>query len=363
MGWGKTDIHLTVWNFQLPDKPSCTTSFGCNFSIVDKVHGVINDAQKSLELNHKYYEMLLDYKISPYRIPVPCDSPDASNYYDDPRVTSFVIPHSNNDDELKKTIDTIKKNGWWDKGYFYVVDESITQAQYDKLHSTSERIKKFAPDAKIVGTFYRRPDFDNTKTVIDVAEKDVNLWCLSSGFYAMDADLREQVHKKQQEGDILWWYVCCGPGDPYCNFFVDMSSMQHRILFWQQKLSNVGGLLYWDTTHWIDVKNDNKILDPWTNIATFNFINKDIYGDGSLLYPVVRVGINEPVPSIRLLNIRDGIEDYEYLCLLEKKCSIKVVDDIISKLVTSYTEYAQDPAQLSEVRKEVAEIISEKLRL
>lgn len=354
----RTDVHLTVWDFQLPETPSCTTSFGCSYSIPDRVHGVQGDPEKSLELNRKYYEMLLDYRASPYHLPVPYDSPEAPSYYADPRLTRFVIPYSEKDEELKKTIDTVKRNGGWKKGYFYVVDESITRDQYEKLHQTSERIRKLAPDARIIGTFYRRPDFDDTQTVIEAAAKDVNLWCLSSGFYAMDPELRKQVHEKQEEGDMLWWYVCCGPGEPYCNFFVEMSSMQHRILFWQQKMSHVSGLLYWNTTHWTDVKNNNAILDPWTNIATFYFLEKDIYGDGSLLYPGAKVGINGPVPSVRLLNIRDGIEDYEYLCLLEKKRGRGAVDEAISKLVKSWTEYSQDPGQLDEVRKEIAGVLS-----
>ena len=36
------------------------------------------------------------------------------------------------------------------------------------------------------------------------------------------------------------------------------------------------------------------------------------HGDGTLVYP----GREGPIGSIRLANIRDGIEDYEYLCKL-----------------------------------------------
>lgn len=355
----KTKIRLTVWNFKLPEKPLFTTSFGCSFSLIDKVHGVIDDPGRSHELNNKYYKMLLDYMISPYDIPVPTDSPDASKYYNDPRLTSFVIPYSENDNVLKRTIDILKKNKWWDKGYFYIEDEPISRDKYESLHKKTERLKKFAPDARIIGTVYRRPDFDDTKTPFDVAGQDINLWCLNTGFYAMDADVRKQAHEREKQGDLLWLYVCCGPGEPYCNFFVEMSSMQHRLLFWQHKMSRVSGLLYWNTTHWLDVKNNNQILDPWTNIATFYLadIQKDIYGDGSLLYPGVKVGVDGPVPSIRLLNIRDGIEDYEYLCLLEERYGNEKTEEIVSRLVTSFTEYSRDPKKLDTVRKEIAKLL------
>ncbi len=39
-------------------------------------------------------------------------------------------------------------------------------------------------------------------------------------------------------------------------------------------------------------------------------------GDGYLVYPGRRFGLNEPVPSIRVAQARDGVEDFEYLQLL-----------------------------------------------
>ncbi|HIE52755.1 MAG TPA: DUF4091 domain-containing protein, partial [Armatimonadetes bacterium] len=42
-------------------------------------------------------------------------------------------------------------------------------------------------------------------------------------------------------------------------------------------------------------------------------------GDGYLTYPGEPVGLTEPVSTIRLEQVREGIEDYEYFCLLRER--------------------------------------------
>ena len=112
-------------------------------------------------------------------------------------------------------------------------------------------------------------------------------------------------------GDRLWWYVCCGPGEPYNNFFVTMPALSHRVLFWQQKREKIEGLLYWETAWW----NPANVKDPWTDMATVKEINRNLRGDGSLFYPGKQVGVDGPVSSQRLEMVRDGLEDFDYLTL------------------------------------------------
>ena len=45
----------------------------------------------------------------------------------------------------------------------------------------------------------------------------------------------------------------------------------------------------------------------------------NLHGDGTLIYP----GVNGPIGSIRLANIRDGLEDYEYLHKYARLCGSK----------------------------------------
>lgn len=74
-------------------------------------------------------------------------------------------------------------------------------------------------------------------------------------------------------------------------------------------------------------------------------------GDGCLVYPT-RDG---PVSSIRLENIRDGLEDYDYLALLAEAKGKPVAMRYVARLVKSMTEFSRDPAALGQVRAEIAD--------
>ena len=359
-GKTQTTLTLTVWDFSLPKKPSCVTAFGYIKDLIAQAHGLEMQSARAQELAAKYCAMMLDYGLSPFHIPAPYSSRETRRFLEDPRLTSFVIEYSENDDELAETIRLLKDRGWWSKGYFYIQDEPCNEEQYQRLRQTSQRVKSFAPDARIVSPFFRRPEFDETKSIFDLAADDVNIWCISSHHYDLDPVVREQYHKMKNRGDTLWWYVCCGPGSPYCNFFVEMSGMQHRMLFWQQKMNHVEGLLYWCTTYWNSDPSQGTGNDPWTDMATVKFINPNIYGDGSLFYPGNKVGFDGPVLSQRMLIIRDGIEDFEYLTILQERRGDRKAEEMISRLVTSMTEYCQAPEQLEQIRSEIAHDIEGK---
>ena len=74
-------------------------------------------------------------------------------------------------------------------------------------------------------------------------------------------------------------------------------------------------------------------------------------GDGQLLYP----GAKEPLPSIRLANIRDGSEDYDYLTLCDESAR-----DECGQLIKSLTDFSHNPLQLREMRRRVANKITQK---
>ncbi len=65
-----------------------------------------------------------------------------------------------------------------------------------------------------------------------------------------------------------------------------MPATAHRILFWQQKQEGIEGLLYWNTSFW------HYVDDPLESMQTTPDIRKTLYGDGSLMYPGKKVGVN-----------------------------------------------------------------------
>jgi len=47
-----------------------------------------------------------------------------------------------------------------------------------------------------------------------------------------------------------------------------------------------------------------------------------VIGGEFLFFPGVPSRINGPISNMRVKNLRDGMEDYEYLALLEKRSSV-----------------------------------------
>jgi hypothetical protein len=116
-------------------------------------------------------------------------------------------------------------------------------------------------------------------------------------------------------GHEVWAYICCNPGFPYANFMLGQNpAIESRILWWQLYREKIAGLLYWGVAVWPRPGNKQPIDPAQGPLVGWNVTTQipewsALHGDGLLIYP----GINGPMSSIRLENIRDGIEDYEYL--------------------------------------------------
>lgn len=347
-------ISLHVWDFALPETPNCVTAFGIWMQWVARAHGTQGDETRTTDLHKKYYEFLLDHKISAYHIPVDLQSPEGRKYLEDPRMTSYVIPYTDNDDQLKKVVEYLIEYNVFKKGYFYPIDEPSTQEAYDKFTAMADRLHRIEPRSRMVAPFFCAPQFAPDKTIYDFAVGKLDIWCPNEHYFDLEKRTRPFLRARKNAGDDLWWYVCCGPGEPYANFFVEMSAMNHRMLFWHQKRENVDGLLYWGTTYWNPAAGCD---DPWTSMQTVKDINPNIHGDGSLLYPGNKVGIDGPVSSLRLEVIRDGIEDFDYLCLADKYLGTDTTMTYIGKLAKSLTEYEHDPWKLEAIRRELGKAI------
>lgn len=162
---------------------------------------------------------------------------------------------------------------------------------------------------------------------------------------ALSADLRKKGHQ-------VWWYVCCSPQYPYANFAsVEYPFIEGRLLAWQTFRHKADGLLYWHVNAW----TDNFYFDESLCYQTAFKLNsiQEMPGDGQLLYP----GAGGPLPSIRLANIRDGSEDYDYLAMYGEKGR-----DFCKKLAPSMTKFSRDPKQLRAFRRQIAEALESRVQ-
>ena len=86
--------------------------------------------------------------------------------------------------------------------------------------------------------------------------------------------------------------------------------MNMRLQGWQQFEYDLLGVLYWDVVQWTGVQD----MNPYNSLYN---VNHDWgAGEGILLYPGQPYGVKKPISSIRLENIFQAQEDYEYLVML-----------------------------------------------
>lgn len=344
-------IRLRVRGFQLPEHPSMRTAIGNEaWEFVLQQHGVQPGTPEAAELRRNYYRFFLERRLSLYQLPCDLFDPEAAQWLNDSRLTSFVIPYTDDDALLRRTIEHLKKNKWLEKGFFYPIDEPDEPAHFAELRRKAQRIQAIEPHARITAPFNGNPRERSGQSTYERLDGLVNLWCPLSS--ALDVEAQA---KRAARGDESWWYVCCVPHHPRANLMIHWAGAAHRALFWQQKQRGISGFLYWSSIYW----DPQFTRDPWTNMRTYEFGGRGAYGDGSLVYPGDRVGINGPVTSIRLELLRDGVEDFDYLTLFEKARGKEAMQTLIARATTDLNTYTTDPAVLETLRREIADVLED----
>ncbi|MBC7287675.1 MAG: DUF4091 domain-containing protein, partial [Armatimonadetes bacterium] len=352
-GSAAVEFAVTVWPFVLPRVSHVRTAFGIWGGLAE-LHGVKTGTPEYEELYKKYYDELLRHRICAYNVPYGIMDPRALPYLRSPRVNSFVVPYTEEDDKLAQMWEYLRAVGAAHKAWVYPLDEPVNRDAYEQLKHRAAFVRRVAPGLKVCSPFYRGPDWDEKLTPFDELIGVLDIWCANTGYYSRK-DIQERMKERQQAGEEAWVYVCCGPGHPFCNFFVNMAALQHRMLGWQLYRYELDGLLYWSTTYW----NPRDTKNPFEDIATVKDINPNIYGDGSLFYPGSKVGIDGPVTSIRLECIRDGLEDYEYLVLAERALSKAEAMKIAQEATPTLVQYITDPAEFGRVRRALGEALAQ----
>lgn len=117
----------------------------------------------------------------------------------------------------------------------------------------------------------------------------------------------------------MWLYTAVTPFSPLPNLHLDSDYFNQRALGWMLSQYNVTGHLYWYTNLYYDMQGWNSNSVPLQNAYETAERFPKVNGDGFLTYPGFPYGIDGPVNSTRLYTIRDSMEDYEALYLLEEE--------------------------------------------
>ncbi|HOZ49039.1 MAG TPA: DUF6067 family protein [Candidatus Hydrogenedentes bacterium] len=366
-------VRLEVWGFALPDGPTHENHFG-GFSRVAGYHGVEPESEAYQVLEDRYIEMMAAHRINPtlpnrLRPPVAEDGAVTFDEALDARFSEFVaryhvtnidVPRAPFGDVLgadrakaqnyyRTWYAYLERKGWADRAYLYMLDEPNDPEAYEAVRQLGAMVKEGAPKLRrlvVEQPYTQHPDWG----VLDGA---IDIWCPLFGFVH-----EPSVQAKQAQGDAVWSYtalVQTAPayhpefeavkGDRPPFWQLDFPVVSYRIAPWLNRRYGITGLLYWSTVYW-GAPDRNPWLDPGFRIRWND--------DGALFYPGKDAGIEGPIASMRLKNLRDGMEDYEYFVVLENLGGKEAVEAIVREAVPTWGSWNQDTDTLPALRRRLA---------
>ncbi len=350
-------LEAEVFDFALPDMPALKTDFG--FSPAEAMDQCRDQGFNGNidSLANNYNSLALAHRVTLRQAAaLPAESADyaASLKKFEARLASlrsegasaFAVPPSllGFPEQLALANKFVRDHDL--EGRVYVpLAQDPPQPAWPQVYDDATAWHNAAPNIPVVvSTFGMRP------FLTDAAQ----IW--SVHLPLLDTTNNRAILEFPAEGGEVWCYIDHAPPRPYPNFFIDFAAMEHRILFWQTRLLGFRGVQYWA------VNATPASGDPWRGSTDVTPVN----GDGLLIYPSAQ----GPVPSIRLANIRDGIEDYDYLALLsqrleaakkrgESQSKLQQAVDAgnLENLVTSLVSFSREPSILESKRREIAAAI------
>ena len=225
----------------------------------------------------------------------------------------------------------VAKGTWFaDEGYSYDKDFA-----YEVIESM-RTLKQFSSDAsdgvmRDGVTRYEAGSADLDAGVENHKEKDayfshpISYITRAQEFdyqYSVDFfdDYNDWYNEYYQTDDAeQWLYTGCYPHYPYVNVLLDCDLIMQRATGWMMQQYNVKGMQMWYSNMYQDMTGYNTgmkpISDPYANASRFPETN----GDGFTTYPGMPYGIVGPINTMRIHSLRDSMEDYEVLYLLEQE--------------------------------------------
>ncbi len=366
-------VSVNVNDYTLTDERNARTSFSWVYRDIG-----VGELNYSTEMLQAYYDCFADYRITLSSAVLDDPSVKATEFADFvvdnwDKMTSYIFsmgwglgPAGLNEvrwESVKNQILAVAEcsspeTNYLEKGMLYFMDEpqwtDERGSTYQPIENFLEKLRQLKADLpKIVeiikndksgkyNNFKRIANWENyiidmdNVIPIDIMKQisgrldDPNIAeflslvnCLCPNLRnASDPDfapLRKIM--EEQYGIEIWWYGCTQPNGPYSSYHIgETNLLSGRTFTWIQKLYGIEGNLYWgpcgNTYYAGSVLGNPNIYDfPYRTPGYAN----DVAGDGFLVYPGVRYGVYGPLPSMRLMSIRDGNEEYELLHDLGKK--------------------------------------------
>lgn len=399
-------LRVTVWDFELSEKPNLAALFDLRMG---NIRGFA-DTNASLR---EWYRFMAEYRLSPSLfVPPPgitfedgeviLDTEEfdqmAKFLFDELKVRQvymvefyafgwghyprdlfgFSFPSPEFREAYQEALgafrEHLKKNGWEDNFVLVIADEpfawpafigdpEVSERVIEQMRFFCELIREVDPEIKIyASTIHFIPGFDGY----------LNHWGICpSGRFPVD-----EMERRVEKGETLW-FTTDG------HFIIDTPfSAIERLLPHFCWAYGVSGYEFWGISWW----THNPFEFGWHRFQLYAHVAGEEprlirypSGDGFLAYPGWLIGKEGPLSSIRLAQVREGMEDYEYMWELNRRmeaarlrgeCTLKAeavfgrINDLVSIPNAGgrhSTKLLPNPDVILEIRKELARGILKQL--
>lgn len=229
----------------------------------------------------------------------------------------------------------LRQKGWLQKTWFHIQDEPAIHNALSWI-DFSRFIHRYGPDLI-------RMDAIETTFLLN----DIEIAVPKLDHFAT---WNEVYRKWQKKGHELWFYtVGIYQGSLFPNKTIDMPLLDTRLLHWMNYRYDATGYLHWGWNQWNE--------DPYREVGMH-------IGDAWHVYPAKDGVIN----SIRWEQMRNGIQDYEYLWMLENRTRelkdslgsrfgwIKPDQrgkEITGRVIQGFADHSDDPQVLYQAKMQI----------
>ena len=256
---------------------------------------------------------------------------------------------------------------WLSKTYAYPIDEP-SRSQRGFVEQYADFVHANAPGVPFMVT-------TDPVTMEYRLLSDVDIYAHKLHFFYRD--MERWIEPIRRSGGKVWIYSHATTHQKDVPMFlVDKPFAESRAQGWFAYHTRADGWLYFNIAAWR--YHDGSRRDPYVDALSYSTTYQggpmNANGDGSLAYPgyypaegLVIQG-SPPVSSLRMEALRDGLEDYEYLKLLEARNGRATADAQVARLigapagvpaggVPTFPAYSKDHESYETVRDDIAALL------
>ena len=385
-------VRLEVWNVDLPSTSSLPTHFAVNwkgacvqeFGSYEACGGAVPSGSRDagVELFHVLYATFaLDRRVSLANVTYAAPRGDDWSHFDatygplldgtaatrlpGARLTRITYAGGGEDAAaMSRWVKHFRTRGWLDRLVYYRCDEpGHGTCTFESARDEEDRVHAASPDFRTLLT----TDIENLAAhgLLDSVDVAVPVLDRVQPHGKPSLRPRYDAFLSRSPRKQLFWYQSCDQHESCANgrmgpaqatwpsYMVDASPMRNRVFQWMAFLERIQGELYYAVDYCFTREcgpAGSTSRDPFRSVYAFGG-----HGDGTLLYPgnTRTIGGRHHVPlsSIRLELIREGLEDYELLHMLESQGEGDFARAQAASFIRRADEFASDPARLLAARR------------